>query len=105
MEPHDYGFTTVGKWKLGNSKSGIDYSLNNLKNKRVIYAFSEGSTIKYLGVCGSYTLSKRMSGYKNPGPSQTTNIRIAANIKKCLENNQTIEILALHPKSPLNIKD
>ena len=40
-------------------------------------------------------LKKRMYGYQNPGPSQSTNIRNNANIKSILASGTPVELYAL----------
>ena len=50
--------------------------------------------MKYVGKTVQ-SLAKRLSGYKNPGPTQTTNIKNNAHIKKLLRFGAAIDILAL----------
>ena len=87
------GFINVGHWTLKNES--INYQLiSHQKNKNVLYCFVSNGIIKYIGKT-TMELLKRMYGYQNPGPTQTTNIRVNAEIKELLKNKNPIDIFIL----------
>ena len=87
------GFAATGTWNLsGNS---LTVELNELASARnVLYAFVVDHELMYIGKTVQ-SLRKRMAGYKNPGPTQSTNIRNNANIRDCLLSGKRVEILVL----------
>jgi hypothetical protein len=88
-----FGFTKVGFWKLENGS--IQYYLtSNPKTTNVLYSFVHNETIMYIGKT-TMSLERRMYGYKNPGQSQRTNIRVEQKIKEYLKNNHSIDIYIL----------
>ena len=60
----------------------------------VLYAFIHHDHVLYVGKT-TQTFTKRMMGYKNPGPTQYTNIKNNANIKALLQQTECIDIYAL----------
>ena len=75
----DIGFEKVGYWNIVNK--AIDYQLSKFaSSKGILYAFVANNRVLYIGKTVR-TLNQRMYGYKNPGPTQKTNIK----------NNQNIE--------------
>lgn len=87
------GFIKVGQWKLKNDR--IQYHLESHQNAtNILYSFVSNGRIKYIGKTTMH-LSKRMYGYQNPGPSQTTNIRTNDKIKNFLLNEQPVDIFIL----------
>jgi hypothetical protein len=89
----DIGFISVGYWKHQNST--IKYELSSHHTTaNVLYSFISNGCIKYIGKT-KMQLSQRMYGYQNPGPSQATNIRINAYIKRLLNDDQPLDILIL----------
>jgi hypothetical protein len=100
---HNLGFMHVGTWSLyRNNKSGISFTLNSLRDQRVVYAFVVDDDIKYIGVCDntSTTLADRMSRYKNM-QGTGTNKRIAERIQDCLIHGRSVRIFALLPQTPV----
>ena len=90
---HEIGFRNVGSWRLVNDKP--EYNLTDLAtSKNVIYAFVSNSEVKYIGKT-TMTLKKRMYGYQNPGPKQSTNIKNNRLITEILLGGQEVDILAL----------
>lgn len=73
------GFQHVGDFFFNGKK--VRFFLTNYKNSRGSYAFVVNQTVKYIGITKN-NLYARMSGYRNPGPSQQTNKRINAIIRK-----------------------
>lgn len=87
------GFISVGHWTT--AKNSIKYNLtSHHTTSNVLYSFISNGDIKYVGKT-KVQLSQRMYGYQNPGPSQTTNIRVNAQIKNLLDNDQPIDIFIL----------
>lgn len=89
----DIGFRKVGSWN--QAPSGIAYVLDECADSRnILYAFVCGETVLYVGKTVQ-SLKKRMYGYQNPGPTQSTNIKGKRNISDFLAVGKKIEILAL----------
>lgn len=87
------GFIPVGQWRLDINT--IKYNLtSNHSTSSVLYSFVSNGEIKYIGKT-TMKLSQRMYGYQNPGPSQTTNLRVNSKIRDLLENDLPVEIFIL----------
>src|SRR5690606_5313180 len=87
------GFIPVGNWELNNDQ--LAYNLiSNHATTNVLYSFISNGEIKYIGKT-IMQLSQRMYGYQNPGPTQTTNIRVNGKIKELLQKEQPVDILIL----------
>ncbi len=97
------GFINVGHWKLNNDKIRYYLASHNLE-KNVLYCFVTNGEIKYIGKT-TMILSKRMYGYQNPNPSQTTNFRVNLLIKETLENNNPVDIFILTDNGLLKYGD
>ena len=66
----EIGFQPVGHWKLDGDD--IICELTRLINNRnVLYAFVVEGAIKYIGKT-TQPLKNRLSGYQNPGPTQSS---------------------------------
>jgi len=87
------GFHCIGHWVLDDDK--IKPILNsNINDRNVLYSFVVDGEIQYIGKT-IQPLIKRMGGYKNPGKSQTTNIKNNRNIMGVLKSGGTVDIFAL----------
>ena len=89
----DIGFEIAGHWQL----SGDDLThelVRYASQHNILYAFASDGEVKYVGKT-IQTLRKRMASYKNPGATQSTNIKNHNNIRKLLESGAAIDILAL----------
>ena len=87
------GFTNIGYWALNNEN--IKYNLTSDETtKNILYCFVSNNNINYIGKT-TKVLAKRMRGYQNPGPSQSTNIRVSQKIKELLLKNQPVDIFIL----------
>lgn len=87
------GFINVGHWTLTNDS--LKYHLTSHQTtKNVLYSFVSNGVIKYIGKT-TMQLTKRMYGYQNPGPTQTTNIRVNNKIKEFLSLDQPVDIFIL----------
>ncbi len=97
------GFELAGCWYLEDNK--LECKLEKYKNeKNLIYAFVAEDQVKYIGRT-ERTLSGRMNGYKKPGPTQNTNIKINRKIIKLLEKNVPVTIFVLLPEENILYKD
>lgn len=87
------GFRRVGEWRLeGNAPRCKLSELATSKN--ILYAFVSRKQVLYLGKTVR-TLKTRLSGYQNPGPTQSTSIEIHSNIQNHLLKGETVDIHAL----------
>jgi hypothetical protein len=89
----DIGFRLSGCWV--RSDSGIECKIEENGEKRnILYSFISDGEVLYVGKTVQ-ALKKRMYGYQNPGPTQTTNIRGNKNIMDVLDSGSEVEIYAL----------
>ena len=89
----DIGFVPAGHWLIEGEKLKFELSRHSTQ-KNILYAFVCDGEIKYVGKT-IRSLSLRMSGYKTPGPTQTTNINNHRRIKELLSKGVAVEIFAL----------
>jgi len=69
--------------------------LNDLGGARnVLYAFAVDGSLMYVGKTVQ-PLRARMTGYRNPAPTQSTNIKNKSNIRQCLDEGKRVEIYVL----------
>jgi hypothetical protein len=89
----DIGFVVVGRWLLASDS--IDCELTELADfPNALYAFSVNGDLTYIGKT-TRTLRARMSGYRYPGPTQSTNIRNNESIRSALSQGKRVEIYVL----------
>ena len=89
----EIGFRKVGTWDA--TPAGVAFSLAECGDARnILYAFVSDGTVLYVGKT-TQPLRKRMYGYQNPGPTQSTNIKGMRNIRNLLSEGKIVEILAL----------
>ncbi len=89
----EIGFVPAGHWILEDDK--LKFELTRLSTqKNILYAFVCDGQVKYVGKT-IRALAIRMSGYKTPGITQTTNINNHRRIKELLSLRVAVEILAL----------
>ena len=87
------GFRPVGQWTAENG--GIHPSLTDLSDAvNILYAFVSEGEVLYVGKTVR-TLRARIYGYQNPGPTQSTNIKVNRLIAEMLQSGRTVRILAL----------
>jgi hypothetical protein len=87
------GFRHVGKWETNGEK--LLFNLEACADmKNVLYAFISNDTVMYIGKT-THTLKKRMYGYQNPGPTQSTNIKANGFIAGMLAAGKAVVIYAL----------
>jgi len=95
----ELGFEEVGEWLI--EEDSLQFSLTRHRNEQnILYAFVVQGEVKYIGK-SNLTLSRRMNGYKQPGPTQNTNIRINSRIKDLLHKNISVQILAFVEKEKI----
>jgi hypothetical protein len=86
----DIGFVIVGRWTL--AADGIACELTELASfPNSLYAFTVDSDLMYIGKT-TQALRARMSGYRSPGPTQSTNVRNNLSIRQALGQNKRVEI-------------
>ena len=87
------GFRHVGNWQMNGDN--IQFKLDACGDLRnVLYAFISDKTVLYIGKT-IQPLKKRMYGYLNPGPTQSTNIKANGFITDMLTTGKTVGIYAL----------
>jgi hypothetical protein len=68
--------------------------MRHATQRNVLYAFACDGEIKYIGK-SKMSLAARMSGYRNPATSQTTNVRNNKRITEALASGGAVDIYAL----------
>ena len=87
------GFRQVGEWTLDSGK--VQFTLDDVaSSQNVLYAFISEENVMYIGKTVQ-TLKQRMNGYKNPAPTQSTNIKGNNFITETLSANKSVSIYAL----------
>ncbi len=87
------GFKSAGSCELLGGK--LSFEWNDLADsKNVLYAFVIDGHLMYIGKTVQ-TLRQRMAGYRNPGPTQPTNIKNNGNIRDSLAQGKGVEVYAL----------
>jgi hypothetical protein len=89
----EIGFEPAGHWLLKGSELAFELS-RHASQRNILYAFVSDGEVKYVGKTVQ-SLYGRMGGYKNPAPTQTTNVRNNARIKPLLLAGAAVDILAL----------
>ena len=84
------GFKKCGDWRMEDRRlkcilSDTENALNGL------YAFISKSSVFYVGKTVQ-TFKKRMYGYQNPGPTQSTNKKVKPLISKLLNRGASVDI-------------
>src|SRR6266404_6664038 len=89
----EIGFEPAGHWL--QKGDGLAFELSRHASQRnILYAFVSDGEVKYVGKTVQ-ALRARMGGYKNPAPSQTTNVSNNSRIKALLQTGAAVDILAL----------
>lgn len=89
----EIGFDPAGHWLLDGEVLRYELARNSTQ-RNILYAFVSDGQVMYIGKTVQ-TLARRMSGYKQPGATQVTNIRNHENIRSLLTHGAAVEILAL----------
>lgn len=87
----ELGFEHAGCAKLG--PNGLDFDISqHSASLNILYAFISGEQVLYIGIT-SRSFRERMNNYKNPGPSQSTNLGNKARIEQLLGSGVEVDIL------------
>jgi len=89
----DIGFQLVGHWCIGEDSLTFELRRHGTQ-MNILYAFVSDGEVMYVGKTVR-TLNQRLTGYRNPVPSQSTNIRNNARIRDVLRSGAAVDILAL----------
>lgn len=98
-----FGFEEVGEWLLEGSSLQFVLSRHG-DEQNILYAFIAQEEVKYIGK-SNQTLSRRMNGYKQPGPTQSTNINNNARIKDLLLKGMPVQILVFVQEEEMPCRD
>ena len=89
----DIGFELSGHWFV--SEGRLDFKLaRNATRSNILYAFVDDGEVLYVGKTVR-TLMVRMSNYRRPGKTQSTNIGNNARIRTLLDAGDAVDILSL----------
>ena len=89
------GFDKAGEWKKNASGTGIECCLHAYEgDHNVLYCFVCEQSVLYVGKTAQ-ALKRRMYGYQNPAPTQSTNINGNKEISALLDAGKQVEIYAL----------
>lgn len=87
------GFQQVGSWWLDGEKPRCDITAHATA-KNILYALVVDGDVTYIGK-SVRTLRKRLYNYQNPGPRQSTSIRIHREIFQMLKGDRGVIVYAL----------
>lgn len=88
------GFIKIGYWELPDGQLNYVMTESFRDTCNNLYAFVCDGEVKYIGKT-TRLLKKRLYHYKNPGMSQSTNIKNNAYIREALLQNIAVDILVL----------
>jgi hypothetical protein len=97
----DAGFQFAGDWQLDGEKIKLNFLPD--KGRASVYVYVLDGVIVYIGKT-EYCLRQRLNGYRNPGPTQRTNIRVKKLILLALQAGSRVQVLFLSP-DPTEWKD
>lgn len=89
----EIGFVPAGHWLVDGEKLKFELTRHSTQ-RNILYAFVCDGEVKYVGKT-IQSLTQRMSGYRTPGPTQSTNIRNHRRIRELLTKGIYVEIYAL----------
>lgn len=89
----EIGFQVAGHWTLAGETLVCEL-IRHASQSNILYAFVCDGRVMYVGKT-TKSLRQRMSGYRNPGPTQATNVKNHHHLKRLLAAGSTIDILAL----------
>lgn len=87
------GFRRCGSWSLQDGRLKCELT-DHGQDRNVLYAFVSDGEVLYIGKTVQ-PLKKRMYGYQNPGPTQSTNIKGNEQIQGVLKKKNSVEIFTL----------
>lgn len=89
----DIGFELSGHWFVSDGR--LDFKLaRNATRSNILYAFVNDGEVLYVGKTVR-TLSMRMSNYRRPSKTQSTNISNNGRIRALLDVGDAVDILSL----------
>ena len=89
------GFRQAGCWSLVDDRLRIDFGDDELaRASNFLYAFVANGHVTYIGK-STQKVRERMGGYRNPGPTQSTNIRNNERIRLARARGETVELFVL----------
>jgi len=98
----ELGFEHAGCAKLG--PNGLDFEISqHSASRNVLYTFISGEQVLYIGIT-SRSFRERLNNYRNPGPTQSTNLSNKARIEELLESGVEVDILVFFPKEKIDYK-
>jgi hypothetical protein len=89
----EIGFQVAGHWTLTGETLACEL-IRHATQSNILYAFVCDGRVMYVGKT-TKPLRQRMSGYRNPGSTQATNLKNHHHLKRLLEAGSSIDILAL----------
>jgi hypothetical protein len=89
------GFKISGEWHADGEH--IQLTVPPPKGCGSVYSFLLDGEVVYIGKTEK-CLRTRMSHYRKPGPTQSTNIRVKALILEALANGSRVEMLSISPE-------
>jgi hypothetical protein len=87
------GFRVEGKWLLEDGKLRCVLS-ECAASTHILYAFLLEGVVVYVGKT-MLPLKRRLYGYQNPGPTQSTHVKGYALIRDALSLGRRVEMMAL----------
>lgn len=97
------GFVKAGYWYIVSDR--LKYVLDShTKDSKVLYCFVADGGIMYIGKT-IMELHRRMYGYQNPAPAQSTNMRVNAKIVAAVAAGKAIDIFVLPDNGLLKYGD
>lgn len=99
----DFGFKKIGYWYFENNQLRFEL-FQDIHQRNVLYSFVCDGYVKYIGKTVQ-PINQRLNGYKNPGSTQRTNIRINELLLKSLSKREKIDIYILIDNAQLKYRD
>jgi hypothetical protein len=86
----DFGFFKIGRWFLKNNQLQFELYKNKYQ-RNALYSFVCDEEVKYIGKTVQ-PINQRLNGYKYPGDTQKTNIRVKKLILDMMSAGHEIDI-------------
>jgi hypothetical protein len=98
MDLLQLGFQRFGTWAAvdGDLRLAEDKGFDAKPSGHWVYAFQLDRETVYIGAT-RMTLPRRLYGYRKPGPTQTTNIRLKALLLEEIGKGASIDVLGARP--------
>jgi hypothetical protein len=96
------GFERIGRVVLSSDE--ICFAIQSWPlASSTLYAFTRLEDVLYVGKT-SKSLQQRLRGYQHPGPSQSTNIRVASELSAAIKRGDEICVYALTNWEPVSFR-